>query len=158
MKKYVLALLFALLSCAAQAQPIITNQYFITNDINPTTQVWSTPLGQFVANTDATFAAWLNANDGRADRVCNVQGSADNGSGKLRVTCGTTSNIHTGQVFNYCGNLTGCAGAAAGTVVDATHLDFLTVAYSGTADTGGVIWSATVIFAGGAGVCADRCL
>jgi hypothetical protein len=123
----------------------ITNQFWIVGNTNPTSQVWNGPLGQFDANNSAAFFTWLNANDGRADRMQGgtVVATADNGSGAIRVQV-TGGTFSTGQVFNFVGNNSGAAGAAAITKIDATHFDIMGSAFS-VADTSGTIWSATVI-------------
>jgi hypothetical protein len=123
----------------------ITNQYWIVTDTNPTTQVWSGPAGAMVANTNATFEAWLNANDGRADTMNGgtVVGTSLGAAGTIRVQV-TGGTFSTGQVFNFVGNNSGAAGAAAITAIDATHFDIQGSVFS-VADSAGTIWSATVI-------------
>jgi hypothetical protein len=125
----------------------ITNQYWTVADTNPATTNFSTnPAdgpGTFVANTTAAYKAWLQLHDPAQRIGSGVIGTANNGSGNIRVNCNDTSLMFTGAVYDYVGNNAGDVGPVAATVIDGTHFD-LAVAFT-IADTAGDIYGATYI-------------
>lgn len=129
-----------------------TDWYWIVNDTNPTTQVWSTASNAYVANTAAAFLTWLSANNSQANppgSAFPIHGMANNGVGLIRVQLGSTAALQTGQQFNVSGQ-TGQAAATGNwviTVIDATHIDLQASTFNAGDPwvTGGMVQGASII-------------
>jgi hypothetical protein len=118
----------------AQLQPFnIYNFYWIAQDHNPTTQVFSSVTGAFVANNNATYLTWLSS--GNADNAMPITAAANNGSGLVRLTVASTANWQTNQYWNVSGTGTYDQNWEI-TVIDATHIDLQASTYSTTVTTG----------------------
>lgn len=65
-----------------------------------------------------------------------VTGCADNGSGKVRLTVASTTDLATGQSLNVSGVFTATFGGYALTVIDGTHVDLLTLTFASVTFTG----------------------
>lgn len=114
--------------------------YWVVGDTNPTTQVFESSSGTYVANTSANYLSWV-LNGGQTSTFYQqplVSGVADNGSGLVRVTA-PTAKMTTNQVWAVQGVvITGATvvnGARAITVIDATHFDI-----QGSTFIGGDSW------------------
>jgi len=123
--------------------PPWANWYWIVNDSNPGTKVYSTASGAYVNNNAAAVLAWLaDANFGAASGLGSgiaIAAAANNGSGKTRLTVSTTANIASGQYFYF-----GANGAQQITVIDATHIDLTGLAFSSYVATAAML-GATII-------------
>src|SRR5919204_3084614 len=108
--------------------PPWANWYWIVNDSNPATKVYSTASGAYVNNNAAAFLAWLaDPNFGAASGLGSgiaITAAANNGSGKTRLTVSTTANVANGQYFYF-----GANGAQQITVIDGTHIDLTGLAF-----------------------------
>jgi hypothetical protein len=127
----------------------ITKQYWTVQNTNPGTQVFTTDTsagaqGTFMAVGSAAFATYLGLHDPQTRVGGGVVGTANNGSGLIRVQVGSAQNFTTGMVLDYVGNNSGDAGAAAITVIDGTHFDIQGSTFT-IADTGGNLYGATWI-------------
>jgi hypothetical protein len=109
--------------------PRWSDWYWIVNDTNKTTKVYSTASNAYVNNNAAAFLAWLaDANFGAASNLgssVTISGVADNGSGKTRLTVESSANFATGQYFYF-----GSNGAQQITVIDGTHIDLTGLNFS----------------------------
>ena len=83
----------------------------------------------------------LEALDAIAPGAQTITGAANNGSGKVRLTVGSTAGWTTGDVktISAVGGTTEANGTWAITVVDGTHIDLLAVAYANAYTSGGVV-------------------
>jgi hypothetical protein len=108
--------------------PRWSDWYWIVNDTNKTTKVYSTASNAYMNNNAATFLTWLaDANFGAASNLgssVTISGAADNGSGKTRLRVESSANFATGQFFYFAGN-----GAQQITVIDGTHVDLTGLAF-----------------------------
>src|SRR5581483_10906768 len=127
--------------------------YWIVNDTNPTTQVYSTKSGAFTTNNVTAFLNWLSdRNIGGASLsgyALPISNMTANGSGTTIVQVPTTGNIKTGQVFNVSGQ-TGQAAATGNWAITVTNATTLTLQGStfSAADpwvSGGNVAGATII-------------
>jgi hypothetical protein len=109
--------------------PRWSDWYWIVNDTNKTTKVYSTASNAYVNNNAAAFLTWLaNANFGAASNLgssVTISGAADNGSGKTRLTVESSANFATGQYFYF-----GSNGAQQITVIDGIHIDLTGLNFS----------------------------
>jgi hypothetical protein len=123
--------------------PRWSDWYWIVNDTNKTTKVYSTASNAYVNNNAAGFLTWLaGANFGAASNLgssVTISGAADNGSGKTRLTVESSANFATGQFFYFGGN-----GAQQITVIDGTHIDLTGLAFGSYAATA-VMQGASII-------------
>jgi hypothetical protein len=108
--------------------PRWSDWYWIVNDTNKTTKVYSTASNAYVNNNAAAFLTWLaDANFGAASNLgssVTISAAADNGSGKTRLTVESSANFATGQFFYF-----GANGAQQITVIDGTHVDLTGLAF-----------------------------
>lgn len=83
----------------------------------------------------------LEALDAIAPGAQTITGAANNGSGKVRLTVGSTSGWTTGdtKTISGVGGTTEANGTWQITVVDGTHIDLATVNYSNAYTSGGVV-------------------
>src|SRR5919204_3733587 len=123
--------------------PPWANWYWIVNDSNPATKVYSTASGAYVNNNAAAFLAWLaDPNFGAASGLGSgiaITAAANNGSGKTRLTVSITANVASGQYFYF-----GANGAQQITVIDGTHIDLTGLAFGSYAATA-AMQGATII-------------
>lgn len=131
-------------SAADAAAPIcnfnIADWYFIVGDTNPPTQVFNTATGAYVNNSDTGYQTWLAGNLPCAVTGGAISAAANNGSGAVRLTVGSSANIQTGQVWQVYG--TGLYdGTWTVTNVDATHVDLQSSTFT-SAVTAGAIYGA----------------
>ena len=141
MTRFMKCLLLMAAVCFAAAAPAsaqqdynIYNWYWIANDINPTSQVFSSASGTFVANNNSTYLSWLTL--GTTNQYA-ITGAANNGSGLVRLALNATGNFQTGQYWNVAG--TGVYDLNWKiTVVDATHVDLQGSTFTTTVSAGNV--------------------
>lgn len=83
----------------------------------------------------------LEALDAIAPGAQVITGAADNGSGKVRLTVGSTSGWTTGdtKTISAVGGTTEANGTWQITVVDGTHIDLPAVAYANAYTSGGIV-------------------
>lgn len=117
--------------------------YWVVQDTNPTTKVWESSSGAFVANTAANYLSWV-ANGGRSFQFTPqhpISNAANNGSGLIRVTTDNTAEFTTGDawVIQSVGGTTEANGTWLVTVIDSTHLDLQGSAFVHTFTSAGVI-------------------
>jgi hypothetical protein len=111
------------------------------DDLNPTNLYMSTTAGaspssiKFVGDTDFFHCQFV------CGSAQNVRGAANNGGGLIRLTVGTTSNLHTGQSVTVAnvGGTTEANGTWTVTVIDATHIDLQGSAFVHAYTSGGSI-------------------
>lgn len=124
-----------------------TQWYWIVGDTTPTTTVWNGATGAMVANTDATYQAWVAALPPDSSPISHglataITGSANNGSGLCRIavvnSAFITASGNAKVVVKETGT-TACDGTWTATVVDATHIDLTGSTFSGSSATGGIV-------------------
>lgn len=123
---------------------IATDWYWIVGDTTPAANVFSSASRGFVANNAAAFLTWLaqdltGAAGGMATAM-DISAAADNGGGFTRLTLADTSLLTTGQRF-YFGTSNGVQQI---TVIDATHIDLLGLAFGSYVSTA-TMFGATII-------------
>lgn len=96
--------------------------------------------GEYIANL-ASPGLTMEGLDAIAPGSQTVTGAADNGSGKVRLTVGSTSGWTTGDYKTISGvvGTTEANGTFAITVVNSTHIDLLTVSFSNVYSSGGLV-------------------
>lgn len=123
----------------------IYDWYWIVNDTNPTTKVFSSASGSLVNNNAAAFLTWLS--NGNAGTSFLISDAANNGSGLIRLTVSTTISIQTNQVFNI-RDVLGTEEANGNwpiTVIDETHIDLQGSTFSNSyIGSGGTVQGATI--------------
>lgn len=98
------------------------NWYWIVGDSSPSSQVYSSATNGFVSNSDATFLSWLVGAEGSGTDILSA---ADNGTGKIRLTVGTTSDRVSNQYWYVKDDAGVQSGVFQITVIDATHVDLV---------------------------------
>jgi hypothetical protein len=132
---------FFLLSADVFAQAVTpsypTQWYWVVGDTTPTTTVWNGATGAMVANSDATYQAWVGAALGLGAPVTAISASANNGSGLIRLTVATTNGMTTGDVDVVNGTGTVADGTWPITVIDANCTGMCRVDLQGSTFSGG---------------------
>lgn len=124
----------------------VYDAYFIALDTNPTTQVFESSTGTWIANSDADYATWLTG-DLYGFRT-NITGAANNGSGLIRLTVDDASSLRTGMKMQVreVGGTTEANGTFVLTKIDATHVDLQGSTFTNNYSSGGYV-SGPAIFA-----------
>jgi hypothetical protein len=85
----------------------VRDWYWIVDDTNPTTQVYSSAGNAFVANNAAAYLTWLTDGDAAVPdaygSMSRITAMADNGAGKVRLTLENAALFQTGQRFHFKG-------------------------------------------------------
>jgi hypothetical protein len=123
--------------------------YYKAADTSPGAQVFSIDSanspGSLIANTNAAFKTWLQCGAIiNGPSALAALGTANNGSGAIRVQVATTLNLTTNEIAYYVGNNVGAISPAAITVVDNTHFDIQGSTFTG-ADTSGIVYVAQFV-------------
>src|SRR5258708_1259035 len=124
---------------------VISDWYWIVNDTNPTTQVYSTASGTMVSNTAAAYFTWLNNGNFGSGRI--ITNAINNNSGRIRLTVNSTAGIQTGQYFNISGivGTTEANGNKQITIIDSTTIDLNNVSFVTPYASGGLLQGPTII-------------
>lgn len=148
LSKVLLGIALLLWAAIAQAAPFFpTTWYWVVGDTNPTTQAWNGVTGAMVANTDATYQAWVGALPGYLDshnNVAVISASASNG-GLIRLTVNSSAAFATNNVLVVNGTSTVADGTWTVTVIDPVTIDLQGSTFSGGSATTGAIGSGTPI-------------